>query len=82
MTIITPNGDGINDLWKVEEIKQYQPCKLVIYSRWGDELFSDNNYNNTWDGTYKGKTLPEGTYYFVLETADGKVYKGAINILK
>jgi gliding motility-associated-like protein len=82
MTVITPNSDGINDLWKIDEIRQYQPCKLVIYNRWGDELYSNSNYNNDWEGTYKGKSLPEGTYYFVLETRDGKVYKGAINILK
>ena len=82
MTVFTPNGDGMNDLWKVFDIEQYQPCKLVIYNRWGDELYSTKDYHNNWDGTYKGKTLPEGSYYFVLETLDGKVYKGAVNILK
>jgi len=82
MNVITPNGDGINDLWKIDDIKQYQPCKLAIYNRWGDELYSNNNYNNDWNGTYKGKSLPEGTYYFVLVTKDGIVYKGAVNILR
>jgi gliding motility-associated-like protein len=82
MNVITPNDDGINDYWKVFNIETYQPCKLAIYNRWGDELFSSNDYQNNWDGTYKGKKLPEGTYYFVLEIKDGKAYKGAVNILK
>jgi gliding motility-associated-like protein len=82
MNVITPNGDGINDYWKVFNIEKYKPCKLAIYNRWGDELFSTSDYHNNWDGTYKGKHLPEGTYYFVLETKDGKVYKGAVNILR
>jgi len=79
---ITPNGDGINELFKIDNIKQYQPCKLVIYNRWGQELYSDNDYNNDWNGMYKGNPLPQATYYFVLETVDHKVYKGAVNIVR
>jgi gliding motility-associated-like protein len=79
---ITPNGDGINDFLVIKNIDQIKPCKLAIYNRWGDELLTTSDYQNNWDGTYKGKKLPEGTYYYVLETRDGKVYKGAVNILK
>ena len=82
MNVITPNDDGINDVWKVTNIEQYQPCKVDIYNRWGDELYSTSNYQNDWAGTYKGKKLQEGTYYYVFETRDGVVYKGAINIVK
>ena len=82
MNVITPNGDGINDKLVIKNIDQIKPCKLSIYNRWGDKLFSSNNYQNNWDGTYKGKSLHEGTYYYVLETKNGKVFKGAVNILK
>ena len=82
MNVITPNDDGYNDVWKVSDIDQYRPCKVRIFNRWGDELYSSGDYQNNWAGTYKGKKLPEGTYYYVLETKDGVVYKGAINILK
>lgn len=82
MNVITPNGDGMNDLFKIDKIDKYQPCKLEIYNRWGNELYSSNNYQNDWDGTYKGKHLPEGTYYFVLVTKDRKLFKGAVNIVK
>jgi len=46
------------------------------------KLNSTRNYQNDWNGTFKGKKLPEGRYYYYLETKDGVVYKGAINILK
>jgi gliding motility-associated-like protein len=78
---LTPNGDGINDLWRIVRIDKYQPCKLAIYNRWGDQLYSVSDYKNDWDGKYKGKTLPEGSYYFVLEAKDGKMYKGVVNIV-
>ena len=79
---ITPNGDGYNDLWVIDKIEKYQPCKLVIYNRWGDNLYSSSNYQNNWDGKFKGKSLPEGSYYFVLEANDGKVYKVVVNIIQ
>jgi gliding motility-associated-like protein len=78
---LTPNGDGINDLWRIVRVEKYQPCKLAIYNRWGDQLFTTSDYKNDWDGKYKGKTLPEGSYYFVLEAKDGKMYKGVVNIV-
>jgi gliding motility-associated-like protein len=82
MNVITPNDDGFNDVWKVGDIDQYKPCKVKIFNRWGDELYSSDDYQNDWNGTYKGKKLPEGTYYYYFETKDGVSYKGAINILK
>jgi len=82
VNVITPNGDGVNDLLVVKNIDSIKPCKLAIYNRWGDELFSTSDYQNNWDGKYKGKSLPEGTYYYVLVAKDGKVFKGAVNILK
>jgi gliding motility-associated-like protein len=82
MNVITPNGDGINDKLVIKNIDRIQPCKFAIYNRWGDEIYSTDNYQNNWVGTYNGKALPEGTYYFVVVAKDGKVYKGAVNILK
>jgi gliding motility-associated-like protein len=82
MTIFTPNGDGFNDFWKVDNMDKYQPCKVSIYNRWGDLMYSSEDYKNDWDGKYNGKVLPEGTYYFILESREGKIYKGAVNILK
>jgi gliding motility-associated-like protein len=62
---ISPNGDGINDVFEV-------PCvtgdvEFRVYNRWGIEVYRNDRYLNDWDGRYKGSPLPDGTYYYVLK---------------
>jgi len=68
--VITPNGDGVNDTWIIECIEQYQENSVQIFNRWGDQINSFERYDNTfrvWDGTnHRGETVPDGTYYYVL----------------
>jgi len=68
--LISPNGDGKNDFYF---ISNYLPTgsKLFIFNRWGNEVYSSNNYQNNWDGTYMGKLLPTSTYFAVLELPNG-----------
>jgi gliding motility-associated-like protein len=82
VNVITPNADGYNDYFVIKNIQYFQPVKLSIFNRWGDELFSSSNYKNDWDGKYKGKNLPEGSYYYYIETREKLLIKGAINILR
>ena len=82
MDVITPNGDGINDYWKILNADAYGKLSVRIFDRWGNELYSSSDYKNDWEGKYKGKDLPEGSYYYLIETEKGEVYKGAINILR
>jgi gliding motility-associated-like protein len=63
----TPNGDGINDKWLVTTSAACANQVIAnVYSRYGSLVYSNQNYNNTWDGTYKGKAVPDGTYYYKL----------------
>ncbi len=81
MTVITPNSDGMNDYWYIENIDACDNTEVTIFNRWGDEIYSSSNYANDWDGTYDGNPLPVGTYYYVIKCNE-YAYKGAVNILK
>ena len=62
----TPNGDNLNDIFKVESLKEINDFKLIIYNRWGEQLFESTNINKGWDGTFKNKTVPLGVYVYML----------------
>ncbi|WP_153798010.1 gliding motility-associated C-terminal domain-containing protein [Foetidibacter luteolus] len=62
----SPNGDGINDTWVLEAISAYPNCKVTVFNRYGSPVFSSTGYNTKWDGSYNGKPLPLGTYYYVI----------------
>jgi gliding motility-associated-like protein len=61
----SPNGDGINDAWVVENLDAYPDHKLTIFDRGGRILYTVRNYDNTWDGRVNGALLDEGTYFYV-----------------
>ncbi len=69
---ITPNGDGINDTWVIDMIELFPNCEVMIFNRWGEKLFYSKGYptSERWDGTYKGKPLPVGTYYYIIVLHD------------
>ena len=71
--IITNNSDGINDLFVVTclENNAFPDNVLVIFNRWGDEIFRAAPYLNDWDGSYRNEDLPSGTYYYFLDLGDG-----------
>ena len=68
-TAFTPNGDNLNDEFKV--IGQYVvEFDMKIFNRWGEQLYGSSDINLGWDGTYQGKHAPEGTYVFVADITD------------
>lgn len=88
--VITPNGDGKNDVFKIDAI-EFQPdrfknAELIIFNRWGDIVYrSSRPYANDWGGTNSnGADLPEATYYYLLDLnlPDGISYRGDITILR
>ncbi len=68
----TPNGDGMNDNWEIDMISLFPNCEVEVYNRWGEKLFYSVGYPDDarFDGTYKGKLLPIGTYYFIINLHD------------
>ena len=64
----TPNGDGLNDTWKIEGLFKYAKVSVRVFNRWGAQVFQDiEGYKVPWDGSYNGLALPAGTYYYQLE---------------
>ena len=76
--IITPNGDGSNDLLIIENLEQYPNSILQIFDRWGRKVYESSDYQNDWNGG----TLAVGTYFYVLTRNDEKSYHGTLTILR
>ncbi len=65
----TPNEDNLNDVFRV--FGQYvNTFRIKIFNRWGELVYTSNRINEGWDGNFKGKPQPEGTYAFVCELTD------------
>jgi gliding motility-associated-like protein len=68
----SPNNDGINDLWVIENVDSYPNNTVRVFNRWGSEVFVENGYRNTWDGvstsgSSNGNKLPVGAYLYIIE---------------
>lgn len=83
VNIITPNGDGQNDFLIFDGLGKFQRNNLTVFNRWGNIIYQNTNYENDWDGTYKGEPLPAGTYFYVLQILPGDaVIKSALTIVR
>lgn len=79
----TPNRDGINDTWMIENISSYPNCKVQIFNQWGNLVFRSDGYKAPWDGSQNGQELPLATYYYVIQLdKDEKPMTGSITIVK
>ena len=86
-SVITPDGDGFNEEFRINCLNEFPEHTLEIYNRWGQLVFKTDDYHNDWQGTNRtGSDLPEGAYFFVFEyrDTDGTVRqkKGHITVLR
>lgn len=81
---ITPNNDGVNDTWIIENLDLYERSETIVYDRFGQNVFTSKGYTSPWDGTYLGRPLPVASYYYVIRLHDpvGTTYSGTITILR
>ncbi len=85
LDIYSPNADGIEDSWVINNFDQYPDCYFIIFDLQGREVFrSEAPYQNDWSGTnHQGKDLPSGTYYYVVRCGDKEnKSSGSITILR
>jgi gliding motility-associated-like protein len=78
---MSPNGDGENDTWIISGIQGKTDANVKVFNRWGSLIYESNNYQNDWNGTYKGKDLPAGIYYYII-TVDGVSFEGSLTVIR
>ena len=81
---ISPNGDGINDVWNIDLIDLYPDAEIKIFNRWGEIVWaSEKGYPQPWDGRSKGRELPIDSYHYIINLNNGrKVILGHVTIVR
>jgi gliding motility-associated-like protein len=79
------NGDDLNNYFEIGFAYLYPDILVEVYTRWGEKLFSSTGYSDEqrWDGTFKGKDVPMGTYYYVIVPYHGaEAFTGPLTIVR
>ena len=80
----TPNNDKVNDIWLIKGTC-LDKMNCLIYNRWGEKIRELRDINEGWDGTYKGVSVPDGVYIYLIEvsTKEGTINKaGHITVFR
>jgi len=74
----SPNGDGVNDAFYIDAALLYPNNELRVYNRWGAQVLRKGGYQNDWEGTWDGKDLPDGVYWYTFDTGEGQKLSGYV----
>jgi gliding motility-associated-like protein len=91
--VFTPNGDGFNDYFYIENIEKFENAHFTVVNRWGSVVYENTNYGAScgavgdtgcWDGTVNngGSDCAEGTYFYVLRLPNGEEYNGNLTLFR
>ena len=84
-TSFTPNGDGLNEVFRIPPGSAFQLKEFSIFDRWGKRVFATSDITKGWDGKYKNEMLPE-TYVYVIAGKDVNlkdvVIKGTVTLIR
>ena len=81
--VFSPNGDGINDTWRIPGLSSYPGCTVSIYNRGGQQIYQSTGYDTPWDGSYGGIPVPIGTYYYVINPKNGfALITGSVTVIR
>ncbi len=82
----SPNGDGLNETFIIDNIEEFTANHVYIYNRWGQLLWNKSGYNNVsvvWNGKdNSGNNIAAGTYFYIIENVGGKTLKGWVELTK
>ena len=76
----SPNGDGVNDTWVLRNLEFYPGARVSVFNRWGNRVFQVTDYQHDWQGTFNDNPLPDGSYFFTVETREGETLAGYIEL--
>lgn len=84
--VFTPNNDGINDTWSIQNSEFFPQAKIMVFNRLGQMVFQQNGIYEPWDGRdLFGVTVPDASYYYLVYhngKDDGTIIKGSVTIVK
>jgi len=79
----TPNGDLVNDNWRIAALNTYPEANITVFNRYGNAVYKSVGYDQEWDGTFNGQALPVGVYYYIIDLKTGRpALKGSISIIR
>jgi len=75
---ISPNGDGINDTWRIAGLENYPGTEVSLYDRRGAIIYKEIIKKNPfqWDGKYESQPISTGNYWYTIKVSDGRIYNG------
>ena len=79
---LSPNGDGVNDVFQIDGIEDYPNNRVQIFNRWGSMVYEMPGYKNEWNGNWgrQSALLPDGTYFYLFDTGEGDIISGFLEI--
>lgn len=81
--IFSPNGDGVNDTWKILFLNGITDASVDVFNRYGQRVFHSIGYNKEWDGKFSGQDLPIGTYYYIIKSSlQDRPLSGSVTIIR
>lgn len=83
--LLSPDGDGYNDVWVIKDLDRYEENELIIVDRAGRVVYKVKNYQNDWTGTLQGSPLAEDTYFYILilkKNNQSATQRGFISIIR
>lgn len=81
---ITINRDGVNEEFYPVIMKVVEDYRMMIYNRWGEMIFNTSNQYDKWDGTYQGKKVAQGVYYYTISYSYNQKnpnYHGTVTVI-
>lgn len=79
----TPNGDGVNDYWKITSIENYPDAIVQVFSRYGQKVYESKGYGTPFEGNLNGKKLPAGVYYYIINLKTNcNILSGSLTVIR